>query len=244
MISTFSREGGLSGQDNFTGYSKRTVKFWRDLAKNNDKAWFEKNRSIYDREVLEPSREFVAALGSLLKGMAPQVKADPRVNKSLFRIYRDTRFSKDKTPFKTHMALWFWEGPGKRMDCSGFYFHLEPPKLMLGVGMYCLPKTLLPAFRDAVAGQKHGPALARAVNQVKKAGYELGGAQYKRVPRGYDPEHPRVELLKRQGLWAALEVKIPPEFYTPELPDWCLPHYQAMLPLHRWLLALTRRAAG
>ena len=231
-------------QDNFTGFSKKTVKFWRDLVKNNDKAWFEKNRTLYDNEVLAPSREFVLAMGSLLKGMAPQIKADPRVNKSLFRIHRDTRFSKDKTPYKTHMGLWWWEGPGKRMACSGFYFHLEPPRVRLGVGMYCLPQALLPAFRDAVAGDKYGPALEKAVAKVAQAGYALGGAKYKRVPRGYDKDHPRAELLKHDGVWAAYEAKIPPELYTDELPDWCLPHYQAMLPLHTWLLAFTRRAAG
>ncbi len=230
--------------DDFTGFSKKTVKFWRDLAKNNDKAWFEKNRAIYDKEVLEPSREFVIAMGSLLKGMAPQLKAEPKVNKSLFRIYRDTRFSKDKTPFKSHMGLWWWEGPGKRMACSGFYFQLEPPKVMLGVGMYCMPKELLPAFRDAVASDKHGPALVRAINQVEKAGYAVGGARYQRVPRGFAKDHPRAELLKHDGIWARIEAKIPPEFHTSELPDWCLPHFQAMLPLHKWLLELTRRAAG
>ncbi|MCF8032466.1 MAG: DUF2461 domain-containing protein [Desulfarculaceae bacterium] len=229
--------------DDFRGYSKKMVKFWRDLAKNNDKAWFEKNRAIYDNEVLAPNREFVVAMGSLLKGMAPQIKADPRVNKSLFRIHRDTRFSKDKTPYKTHMGLWWWEGPGKRMACSGFYFQLAPPKVMLGVGMYCLPKEMLPTFRDAVASDKYGPAMVRAIAKVEKAGYAVGGAKYKRVPRGYDKDHPRAELLKYDSLWASLECKIPPEFYTSELPDWCLPHYQAMLPVHQWLLAMTRRTA-
>ncbi|MCB2226825.1 MAG: DUF2461 domain-containing protein [Desulfarculaceae bacterium] len=231
-------------QDDFVGYSKKTVKFWQDLAKHNDKAWFEKNRKIYDDHVLAPNREFVTAMGSLLQGMAPQVKADPRVNKSMFRINRDTRFAKDKTPYKRHMGLWWWEGPGKRMECSGFYFQLEPPSVMLGVGMYCFPKEMLPAYRDAAASDKYGPALEKAMAKVAEAGYELGGPRYKRVPRGYAKDHPRAELLKYDGVWAGKEFKIPPEFYTSELPDWCLPHYQAMLPIHQWLVAMTRRAAG
>ena len=228
-------------QPSFQGFSKKTAKFFRDLSKNNNKVWFQENKDLYQNEVQDPSREFVADMGSLLQTVSRGVVADPRVNKSLFRINRDTRFSKDKSPYKTHMGLWWWEGFGPRMDCSGFYFQLEPPKIMLGVGMYRLPRDLLPAFRDSVAHQRYGPALAKAVNQVEAAGYRVGGEHYKRVPRGFDPDHPRAELLKYNGLWAAIETKIPPEFYSAELADWCLPHYQAMLPLHKWLWALTKR---
>ncbi len=230
-------------QNGFEGFTKKTPKFFRDLVKNNNKSWFQENKELYQSQVQDPSREFVTDLGSLLKTMSRGVVADPRVNKSLFRINRDTRFSKDKSPYKTHMGLWWWEGPGARMDCSGFYFQLEPPKIMLAVGMHCMPKSLLPVFRDSVAHKRYGPALVKAIKQVEEAGYQVGGAHYKRVPRGFDPDHPRAELLKYNGLWAALETKIPPEFYTPELADWCLPHYKAMLPLHKWLLALTKREA-
>lgn len=229
------------GQPSFQGFSKKAVKFFRDLAKNNNKVWFQENKGLYQNQVQDPSREFVADMGSLLGTLSRGVVADPRVNKSLFRINRDTRFAKDKSPYKTHMGLWWWEGFGPRMDCSGFYFQLEPPKIMLGVGMHRLPKALLPAFRDSVAHPRHGPALVKAVNQVEAAGYRVGSEHYKRVPRGFDPEHPRAELLRYNGLWAAIETKIPPEFYTAQLADWCLPHYQAMLPLHKWLLALTKR---
>ena len=225
----------------FQGFSRGTVKFFEGLGRNNRKAWFEEHKAQYENEVLTPSREFVGALGQGLKKLAPLVNADPRVNKSLFRIYRDVRFSPDKSPYKTHLGLWFWEGPGPRMECSGFYFHLEPPNLMLAVGMHIFPPHLLAPYRRAVADPKLGAALARAVKKVRAAGYEVGGVKYKRVPRGYDPEHPRGELLKHDGLWAAYEAPAPPEFFTGELPGWCLPHYRAMLPLHQWLLELTVR---
>ena len=234
----------MVADDDFQGFSKKTLKFFRDLAKNNDKQWFADNKALYQEQVQEPSREFVVDMGRLLRTIARGVHADPRVNKSLFRINRDTRFSKDKSPYKTHMGLWWWEGPGTRMECSGFYFHLEPPRLMLGVGIHCLPKQFLAPFRDSIAHKRHGPALVKAIDQVKEAGYALGGEHYKRVPRGFDPDHPRAEFLKYNGLWAALETKVPPEFYTPELADWCLPHFQAMLPIHKWLLAFTKREAA
>ncbi|MCF8043109.1 MAG: DUF2461 domain-containing protein [Desulfarculaceae bacterium] len=231
----------MAEAEKFQGFTPQTVKFFNDLKKHNSKAWFQERKPLYDSEVLAPSRALVTAMGQRLAKIAPLVNADPKVNKSLFRIYRDVRFSKDKSPYKTHMGLWWWEGPGPRMECSGFYFQLDPPKVMLGVGMYCFPKFLLAPYRQAVADDKLGKALERAVKKVSKAGYSVGGLKYKRVPRGFDPEHPRGELLRHDGLWASYEADIPPEFYTADLPAWCLPHFRAMLPLHQWLLELTVR---
>jgi uncharacterized protein (TIGR02453 family) len=227
--------------EKFQGFSPQAIKFWRDLTRHNNRAWFEENKTLYQREVLEPSRALVSAMGGPLKKLAPLVNAEPKVNQSLFRIYRDVRFSKDKSPYKTHLGLWWWEGPGPRMECSGFYFQLEPPTVMLAVGMHRFPKFLLPAYRQAVADDKLGRALERAVKKVRQAGYEVGGQGYKRVPRGFDPEHPRGELLKHDGLWAAYETDIPEEIHTADFPAWCLPHFRAMAPLHQWLLELTVR---
>ena len=84
------------------------------------KAWFDSHRQEYDDYVLNPAKNFIHDMGQVLKKTSPNVIADPRVNKSLFRLNRDIRFSKDKTPYKTHLAIWFWEGTSKRMECSGF----------------------------------------------------------------------------------------------------------------------------
>jgi uncharacterized protein (TIGR02453 family) len=234
----------MTPPDQFTGFSRKTVSFFKELKANNDKAWFDEHRQTYDEHVLAPSRLFVEAMGRALKSIAKGINADPRVNQSLFRINRDTRFSKDKTPYKTHMGIWFWEGPGKRMDCSGFYFHLEPPQIMFAAGLYCFPDHLKPLYREAAADPKTGASLRRAVNQVSQAGYEIGVPQYKRVPRGYDPEHKNADLLKFGGLIAMQENKTPPEFFKPELVDLCLEHYKAMKPIHSWLLKLTQQAAA
>jgi uncharacterized protein (TIGR02453 family) len=171
------------------------------------------------------------------------VVADPRVNQSLFRINRDLRFSRDKSPYKTHMGVWFWEGPNKRMECSGFYFHLDPPNIMVAAGLYLFPDFLKHPFRQAVVDPKQGKALRRAVNQVTKAGYDIGIPQYKRVPRGFDPEHPNADLLKLGGLVAMQGGPIPDEFYTPELVDYCIEHFKRMKPIHSWMLKLTQQVA-
>lgn len=232
----------LSG---FSGFPRAAVSFLEDLAQNNDKAWFEKHRGVFEEKVLAPARSFVLEMGWRLKELSPEIIADPRVNRSLFRLNRDTRFSRDKTPYKTHLALWFWEGPGKRMECSGYYFHLEPPELMLGVGLYCFPEPMLKEYRRSVVHPRHGPALARAIRQVSRKGpSSLGGRHYKRTPRGFDPQDPNASLLLHNGLYAAVWSAIPPELYSSALVDYCFERFKDMSPLHHWLLALTRRVAS
>jgi len=153
----------------------------------------------------------------------------------VFRINRDTRFSKDKSPYKTNMGLWFWDGSGKRMECSGFYFHFEDKKLMLGVGFYMFPKTLMQKYRDAVVDKKYGRQLTKAVKDVTANGYRVDGKHYKRVPRGYDDTHPNVEFLLFNGLHAMTEGNIPDEFYSKAIVDYAFLHYKNMVPIHNWL---------
>ncbi len=225
----------------FSGFSKQTLNFFRDLAQNNSKMWFDQNKERYEQQVLVPSRDFILAMGARLKKIAPEVQADPRVNKSLFRLNRDIRFSPDKTPYKTHLGVWFWEGPRPRMECSGFYFHLEYQRFMLGVGLYAFPKDMLEAYRQSVVHPIQGPALAKAIASIRKnKEYSLGGQHYKKIPPGYDSGHKNAEFLLYDGLYAGVE--LPSEnLLTESLVDLCFEHYRHMLPLHSWLLALTKR---
>ena len=229
-------------EEKFSGFPKKTLEFLRELAANNDKTWFDSHRENFEKYYLDPSRRFVEAMGGKLKTLAPDIKADPRVNQSLFRINRDTRFSPDKTPYKKHLAVWFWEGTGKRMDCSGYYFHLQPERMVLGAGIYMFPKNMIESYRESVADSKLGAALARAVAKMEKAGISVGGQHYKRVPRGYDPDHKYEGLLRHNGLYTGLEMKPPQEIHTPKLVDLCYERFKIMKPVHQWLLELTRRA--
>ena len=155
---------------------------------------------------------------------------------SLFKINRDVRFSKNKSPYKTNMGIWFWEGRRKRMECSGFYFHFEDQKLLFGTGFYMFPKNLLTQYRDAVVDKELGPELGKAVKKVSGKGYQVNGKHYKRIPQGYDADHPNAEFLLYNGLHAMVEEKIPQEFYSETLVDYAFAHYKNMLPLHRWLM--------
>jgi uncharacterized protein (TIGR02453 family) len=221
----------------FAGFTQETVRFFEGLRRHNDRDWFEKNRAIYEAHVMEPAKAFVTAVGARLKTRVPRIVAAPQVNKSIFRLNRDTRFSPDPSPYKTNLGIFWWEGPRTRMEAPGFYFHLEPPTLLFSVGSYIVPKPALERFRRAVVDPRRGLELARLVADLKGIdGAEIGGQHYKRVPAGYDPGHPNAELLKHTGLYLWVEGPIPEEFYTARLVDLALERFERFLPLHRWLV--------
>ena len=228
----------MPGLPAFNGFPKETVRFYRDLANHNDRAWFEAHKDVYKENVLAPAQAFVLAMGERLRRVAPGIIADPRPNGagSIFRIYRDTRFTRDKRPYKAFLGILFWEGPGKKMESSGFYFHLEPKELLLAVGSYAFPGPRLDAFREAVIHRTHGPGLTKAIRKVTKKGYEIGGAHYKRVPRGFDPEHPNAEYLRHNGLYAWERATIPAELYSGEIVALCLRKFRDMHPIHEWIV--------
>ena len=225
----------------FPGFPKKTVTFLRDLAANNNRDWFAAHKTEYEAEVLEPSRAFVRAMGERLRRLSPGIQAEPRTDGSLFRIFRDTRFSPDKSPYKTNLGIYFWEGKGSRLECSGYYFHLEPPVLMLGGGVYVFSRPLLERYRRAVADPEYGGSLAAIVKKITaRPGYTLGGEHYKRVPAGLDAGPETARLLRHAGLYAGMETPIPAELHSPALIDYCWDKFKPMQPLHKWLVSLTR----
>jgi uncharacterized protein (TIGR02453 family) len=229
----------MSDQQEFSGFTKETVRFFTALRKNNDRDWFEKNRETYENHVMAPAKLFVTAMGARLRAIAPGVVAVPKVNKSIFRINRDTRFSLDPSPYKTNLGLYFWDGARPKMESTGFYFHLEPPDMMVGGGMYMIPEALLGRYRKAVVDPKRGAEIGKIVAALRAIpGYSVDGAHYKRVPAGFDPGHPNAELLKHKGLYAGVETKIPEEFYSARLVDHCFARFEPLVPLNRWLMKL------
>jgi len=229
----------MTEDPSFTGFSKETLRFYTGLRKNNSKAWFEANRATYDAHVMAPAKLFVTDMGKRLKKLVPGIVAVPAVNKSIFRINRDTRFSLDPTPYKTNLGIYFWDGARPRMESSGFYFGLEPPDLNLGGGMYVIPESLLGRYRNAVVDRTRGAELGKIVAALRaREGFTVEGGHYKRVPAGFDTGHPNAELLKHRGLYASLSSKVPEEFYSERLLDYCAERFEAIVPLHRWLMKL------
>jgi uncharacterized protein (TIGR02453 family) len=227
----------------FKGFPRECLEFYASLEENNNKTWFDAHRQEYERFVMEPARRFVAAMGERLKLLVPELHADPRTNRSIFRIYRDTRFSRDKTPYKRHLAVFFWEGDGPRMECSGFYFHFDTRLLILGVGLYRFPKETLTEYRRSVLDEDLGERLALALAEAQEAGeYSLGGRHYKRVPRGLPGNHPRADLLRHNGLHLGRTEPLPDALFHGGLVEHCAVVFEDLLPVHRWLVDLVARS--
>lgn len=223
----------------FEGFAPEALCFLADLREHNDRAWFQDHRDEYETFLLEPARDLVEALGMELGRFAAGINADPRVGRSIMRINRDTRFSRDKRPYKDHLDLWFWQGEGPSRERPGYWFRLTPERLILGAGMHRFERPVLERYREAVADPSRGGALERAVGVVAEAGYELGGRHYKRVPAGYDVPPERTDLLLHDGLYAGVETAIPPEAHARDFPAFCAGHYRKLAPLVDWLAELT-----
>ena len=229
----------------FTGFNKHTLAFFKALKKNNDKVWFRQNKKDFDAHVITPAKAFVASMGEYLQELAPNIIAIPKTDRSIFRIYRDTRFGPDKSPYKTHLGIYFWEGFRPKMECPGFYFHLEPPHLMLGVGWYIFPKNTLERYRNALVHPESGEEFSRilqAISQYKN--YTMGGKHYKRIPSGFDAAHTNAEYLLYSGLYAGTESNIPDEFFSQDLLDYCFQKFKPLTDLHRWLVTMDSRGFG
>ncbi|GAB4514388.1 MAG: DUF2461 domain-containing protein [Anaerolineae bacterium] len=228
----------------FQGFPEAGLNFLTELGQNNNKEWFEAHKETYIAHVQKPAVAFVIALGEKLRSIAPDVQVDTRANGagSLMRIHRDTRFSADKTPYKTAVAMMFWEGAGKKMESPAFGYHFEPHTGQSMAGIFAFPKHWLAAYREAVADEKLGAELAEAVDTVQRLdGYTVGTQTFKRVPQGYPADHPRADLLRYDGLHATGPEIDRVTLMSPELVDVCFELARNMAPIQRWLLKLSER---
>jgi uncharacterized protein (TIGR02453 family) len=176
--------------------------FLKELAANNDRTWFNDNKNRYVAHVQEPALEFITDFGHRLSRISPHFAADARVvGGSLFRIQRDTRFSKDKTPYKLNTGVQFRHEAGKDAHAPGYYLHLQPGECFMGAGLWRPETALAYAVRAKIADEPsrwksaaHGARFADT--------YELTGDSLTRPPKGFDPDHPLIVDLKRKDFIA------------------------------------------
>jgi uncharacterized protein (TIGR02453 family) len=218
-------------------FIKSCEKFLSRLAKNNSKKWFEEHRKNYEEQLLYPAQDFVLELGSRLSDICPKIAAIPQIDKSIFRLHKDVRFSRDKAPYKTNLGILFWEGNRKRVECPGFYFHIEPGRFMLCNGIYMFPKELLEKFRTAVSDYSAAVELSAILKQITSGGrYFIGEKKYKRIPKGYDPEYEYSEYYLYGALYVWYEVKNLDEIYDKDPAEFAFEIFKDFIPLHEWLV--------
>ena len=231
----------------FEGFPEQGLRFLADLSDNNNREWFNENKPQYLEYIVEPSKEFIETVGDQLQFISPHVQYDTRTNGqgSLMRIYRDIRFSPDKTPYKTYVGIRFWEGSGKAKDNPGYFLWFDHTGAGIHVGMHGFDKAMLESYRQGVAADDLGPELEKAIADVVAAGeYEIGGEHYKRVPRDYEKDHPRADLLRFNSLYVS-SPRISPELLaSSEITKSVLDHFENMAPVQRWLVKVREGAGG
>lgn len=223
-------------------FTRASLTFLRGLARHNRRDWFEAHRRDYETSVLVPLRDFVEEMDVRLARLAPEMVGDPK--RSIFRIYRDVRFSKDKSPYKTHAACWFYHrdashrvGQESHGGGAGFYFHVEPGASLDAGGIWMPPRDALEKIRDAIAAKPAAftrivtaPALRRRFRELDT------DAMLVRVPRGYAPDHPAARWLRHRTFTVSRGLS-EAQITSARLPALLADDFAAMLPLVRWINA-------
>lgn len=192
----------------FRSFGPALAAFLEDLRSNNERSWFTANRERYEETVREPARAFIRDMAPALAAISPHFRADDRkTGGSLMRIHRDTRFSRDKTHYKTNVGIQFRHALGRDVHAPGFYVHLEPGSAFLGAGVW-RPDSGATFMIRARIGEE--PEVWRGVRDAEpfRASFRLGGESLKRVPRGFAKDHPLAEDLKRKDFIAIHELPL------------------------------------
>lgn len=221
-------------------FSRQSLAFLRDLSRNNSKPWFEANRHRYEEFIRLPLRDLIEEMDVRLARFAPEIVGD--VKRSPFRIYRDIRFSADKSPYKTHASCWFFHRGGAHTvgrdaigGGAGFYFELSPKRSFVGGGMWMPPRPALNVLREAIVEDRSGFERAVANPAVtRRFGALNDEAILKRTPRGYAPDHPAARWLRHQSFVFGRELPVT-QAASAKLPSLLERDFELMLPLVRWL---------
>jgi uncharacterized protein (TIGR02453 family) len=207
-----------SGFNGFSGFSEAALDFYDDLEMDNTKSFWEAHKEVYLESVRAPMTALTAAL-------------EPEFGKvKVFRPFRDVRFAKDKTPYKTNQGAFVGVGPA-----CGWYVEIAARGVRTGAGFYDAGAAALGRIRASIADDATGKQLQRILAKLAKAGFTVDGDRLKTAPRGYDADHPRIELLRHRSLTVAKDYGFEPIIHTPELLDAVRADWKAARPLVEWV---------
>ncbi|MEH3068616.1 MAG: DUF2461 domain-containing protein [Aeromicrobium erythreum] len=207
----------------FAGFPVAALDFYDDLEVDNTKTFWEEHRHVYDEAVKTPMVALTAAL------------EDEFGPAKIFRPYRDVRFAKDKTPYKTHQGAFVAVAPS-----TGYYVQVGAPGVRTGVGFYQAPPARLASFREAVDHETFGVGLQRILGRLERQGWTVGGDAVKTAPRGWSADHPRIDLLRHRSLTLGREHGFAPYVHTAELLDHVRADWRAGKPFIDWVLTHVR----
>jgi len=203
----------------FTGFPEAALDFYDDLEIDNTKTFWTAHKDVYEQAVKTPMTALVTAL-------------EPEFGEAkVFRPYRDVRFAKDKTPYKTNQGAWVARGPS-----TGWYVEVAAPGVRVGAGVYDASSDRLAKIRAAIDDSRRGRQLEKILAKLETGGWEVRGDKLKTTPRGYDASHPRIELLRHRSLTVGKSYGFEPVIHTPDLLDQVRTDWRAAAPLVDWIV--------
>ncbi|QDT38465.1 DUF2461 domain-containing protein [Stratiformator vulcanicus] len=215
-------------------FEKETFRFLADLEAHNDREWFAEHKPRYEKHVIGPALEFVRAMQPRLKKVSKFFEAiDKKVGGSIMRIYRDTRFSKDKTPYKTNVGIHFRHEFGADVHAPGWYIHLHPDECFVGAGMWMPETKVLKQLRGSIDADPNNWLRAKN-NHAFASTFELAGESLKTAPQGFPKDHPQIEDLRRKSFIGVCDLSRA-DVLAIDFPDRIVERMKASKPLMRWL---------
>jgi uncharacterized protein (TIGR02453 family) len=216
----------------FAGFPEDMVRFFRSLKRNNRREWFQPRKHLFEQHVKTPMLELVGGINAELAKFAPEYVTEPK--NAVFRIYRDTRFSADKTPYKSHIAASFSRRGSGRLGAGGFYFSVSHEVIEVAAGIYHPEREVMLLVRNHIAETHQELTRILADQKTRKLAGSLQGDALTRSPKGFDPEHPAAGFIKMKD-WI-LDVTLSPSLATtPKLHGEIVARFRAMAPLIQYL---------
>ncbi len=216
----------------FDCFDAEAVGFLQELKANNTKDWFAANKATYETHIKAPSKLFAEDMELALRDLTGQDHSS-----KIFRIHRDVRFSKDKTPYNAHLHLAFLP-TGQAVQPPMWLFGLSPEKLSLGCGVLQYDKGALDTFRDAMAGPL-GAELTQITLEMRNRGFRIGDPELKRIPPGFDKDHPHEEALRRKGFAVWMDTETPAFVLKSNLTELTAAEFAKLMPVFQLLSRIT-----
>jgi len=222
----------------FSGFPKEGLTFLSNIIINNSKEWLDAHKEEYEKYIVSPNQAYVEEMGEHLQILVPHIHAIPKINKSLFRIYRDARFHR-LDPIKERIGIIFWQGATHRMQSSSFYMHYDPFEVFVAAGIRNFKAPLLATYREYIKNDVKREALHRILEELKRKGYTVPEPQFKRYPSGFDEDDAYSYLYLYGAMYAY--TTFPPDeiFHSEAIIERNFKIYEDMLDLHQWVYELT-----
>jgi uncharacterized protein (TIGR02453 family) len=222
----------------FLGFPKEGLAFLDNIIINNSKEWLDDHKEEYEKYIVSPNKAYVEEMGEHLQILVPSIHAIPKINKSLFRIYRDARFHR-LDPIKERIGIIFWQGATHRMQSSSFYMHYDPFEIFVATGIRNFKAPLLATYRDYIKNDAKRESLHHILEELKHKGYSIPEPQFKRYPLGLNKDD-KYAYLYLYGAMYAYTVFSPDEtFHSEAIIDRNFKIYEDMLDLQQWVYELT-----